>query len=115
MHTHALLMHALLCFLTTTLSPLLLAFVVQNMKRLFLVHPNFWVKLVLAFVNPFVSKKFWKKLHYVEKLMDLYLHFDPQTLRIPSKILQYDQDEFPASYTAAYAAEQESKSEDAQL
>jgi hypothetical protein len=87
----------------------------KNLKRLFIVHPNVWVKLVVWFATPFVSQKFWKKMTYIPKLMDLYQHFDPQALKIPSKILEYDQDEFPASYTREYAAGQEAKTEDDKL
>lgn len=87
----------------------------KNLKRLFIVHPSFWSKVVLGFVKVFVSAKFWKKLTYTEKLMDLYRDFDPKSLKIPGKILQYDQDEFPHSYTAAYAEEEARRTEDGKL
>lgn len=70
----------------------------KNMKRVFIVHPTFWVRTVLAFARLFVSRKVWRKVHYSGKLMDLYQEFDPRGLRIPAQILEYDQDQFPASW-----------------
>jgi len=87
----------------------------KNLKRMFIVHPSFWAKVVLGFVKLFVSAKFWKKVTYTQKLMDLYRDFDPKSLKIPGKILQFDQDEFPHSYTAAYAEEEARRTEDGKL
>lgn len=87
----------------------------KNLKRLFIVHPSMFAKVVLAFVKVFVSAKFWKKVSYTQKLMDLYRDFDPKSLKIPGKILQYDQDEFPHSYTAAYADEEARRTDDGKL
>jgi len=62
----------------------------KNMKRLFIVHPTFWVKTLFFFLQPFVKKKVWKKVKYVPRLYDLYEWFEPKTLIIPDKIHQYD-------------------------
>jgi len=72
----------------------------KNMKRLFIVHPNFWVKLVLWFTQPFVKKKFWRKVQYVQRLFDLYEFFDPKTLLIPEAIRKYDLDLYGAEYAS---------------
>jgi len=70
----------------------------KNMKRIFLVHPTFWTKMVLWFAKPFVSAKVWKKLFYIPKLRDIYEFFESNTLRIPEEIIKYDQDMFGAQY-----------------
>jgi len=73
----------------------------KNMKRLFIVHPNFWVKLLLYFVQPFVSKKFWRKMQYVQRLFDLYEWFDPKTLLVPEHIRKYDLELYGAEYASS--------------
>jgi len=86
----------------------------KNLRRLFIVHPNFWIKMVLWFVNPFVKKKFWKKMKYVPRLYDLYEFFEPKQLIIPEKILKYDQDH-NGEYYAPPPTEGKDGDEDAQL
>jgi len=85
------------------------------MKRLFIVHPNFWVKLVLWFAQPFVKKKFWRKVTYIQRLFDLYEFFDPKTLLIPEPIRKFDLDLFGAEYASNSDFKEKSKREDDQL
>jgi len=87
----------------------------KNMKRLFIVHPNFWVKLVLWFAQPFVKKKFWRKVQYVQRLFDLYEFFDPKTLLIPEPIRRYDLDLFGAEYASNSDFRKKSKNENDNL
>jgi len=87
----------------------------KNMKRLFIVHPNFWVKLVLWFIQPFVKKKFWKKVQYVQRLFDLYEFFDPKTLLIPEVIRKYDLDLYGAEYASKGNFKDKPKNENDQL
>jgi Rho GTPase-activating protein 1 len=68
------------------------------MKRIFIVHPTSWVKVAIWFAKPFVKKKFWRKLTYIQQLRDIYETFDADTLRIPKSILQYDREHFRATY-----------------
>lgn len=70
----------------------------KNMKRIFIVHPTFWTKMVLWFAKPFVSVKVWKKLHTITRLREIYQYFDPKTLRIPEAIHKFDLDQFGADY-----------------
>ena len=74
----------------------------KNLKRLFIVHPSFFVKVVMWFVSPFISKKFWKKLRKVDKLTEVYEELDPQTVNIPDDILAYDQEVNKDDYLAEY-------------
>jgi len=61
----------------------------KNLKVLCIVHPTFWVKFVFWLSKAFVSKKFFRKLHYIERALDLYQFFDPKTLIIPEHIMKY--------------------------
>ena len=45
-------------------------------------------RLVVWFAKPFVKKKFWKKVSYIPKLMDLYEFFEPKSLVIPQTIIK---------------------------
>lgn len=74
----------------------------KNMKRLYVLHPSFWVKLVMFFVQPFVSKKVWIKIRQVKKVMDLYDELNPQTLQLPEDILKTDQEMNAADYAVQY-------------
>mmetsp|Transcript_6401 Transcript_6401/g.11791 ORF Transcript_6401/g.11791 Transcript_6401/m.11791 type:complete len:517 (+) Transcript_6401:117-1667(+) len=75
----------------------------KNMKNLYIVHPSWWVKALFMFARPFISGKFYKKLHYVYYLMDMYEMFDAKTLRIPNHIIKYDQITNVQYYNQKYA------------
>eukprot|EP00301_Raphidiophrys_heterophryoidea_P017883 c288_g1_i1.p1 GENE.c288_g1_i1~~c288_g1_i1.p1 ORF type:complete len:550 (+),score=143.59 c288_g1_i1:94-1743(+) len=62
----------------------------KNVKAVFVVHPTLWMKMLFWFMTPFVSKKFWAKLIYLDKLSELYKRVDPTLLNIPKFIQQYD-------------------------
>lgn len=88
----------------------------KNMKRLFIVHPTFWVKMLFWFANPFVKKKFYKKLRYVPRLYDLYEFFEPKSLVIPDKVHKFDFQENGDYYNAGTpAAGKDEKDEDGKL
>lgn len=63
----------------------------KNVKNLYIVHPSMWMKMVLWFITPFVSKKFWEKLAYIDKLQTLPRFVSPQLLKVPKFIEQYDE------------------------
>jgi O-acetyl-ADP-ribose deacetylase (regulator of RNase III) len=63
----------------------------KNLKRLFIVHPTFWTKLATWFAKPFVSKKVWNKVIYIERLREIYEYLDPTKTVVPDKIQQYDE------------------------
>jgi hypothetical protein len=48
-----------------------------------MVHPSMWVKSMLWFLTPFVSKTSWRKLIYINRLTQLYQYFDAATLTLP--------------------------------
>jgi len=48
----------------------------KNLKELHVVKPTRWLKFLAACFRPFLSSKFWKKLHYVEDIQSLQKHFN---------------------------------------
>ena len=62
----------------------------KNLKRMYVVHPSFWVKTVFWFLTPFVSKKFWAKMIYIDRIDELYVHFDPTKLALPESTYARD-------------------------
>lgn len=45
----------------------------KNLKALSVVHPTFAVRAFFFAARPFVSAKFWEKLHYVDRIDELFL------------------------------------------
>ena len=62
----------------------------KNLKRLYVLHPSFWVKSVFWFMTPFLSKKFWSKMIYIDRVGELYNHFDHQLLKLPESTYLVD-------------------------
>jgi len=62
----------------------------KNIKAFYLVHPNFWVKTGVLFMkNTSISKRFWKKFVYVERIKDLFKRFPASHLRLPELVYRY--------------------------
>ncbi|OXA56243.1 Protein prune 2 [Folsomia candida] len=64
----------------------------KNLKGIYLVHPTFWLRTVVALTRPFVSTKFSRKIRFVYTLSDLCLEIPTEHLVIPDSVLQYDFD-----------------------
>jgi len=64
----------------------------KNLKGLYMVHPTFWLKTIVALTKPFVSSKFSRKVQFVNTLSDLCLEIPTEHLVIPDRVLQYDFD-----------------------
>jgi hypothetical protein len=62
----------------------------KNMKALYIIHPTFWTKFVLGLCRPFTSKKFWKKVQYVNQVSDLFKHVDRSQIKVPQCVFEYD-------------------------
>jgi len=58
----------------------------KNLKNLFIMHPGFWVKMTFKLFKPFISSKFWKKLHYIDSPEQLYEHLDRAQVRLPEAV-----------------------------
>eukprot|EP00761_Pharyngomonas_kirbyi_P003604 gb/GECH01003608.1/.p1 GENE.gb/GECH01003608.1/~~gb/GECH01003608.1/.p1 ORF type:complete len:753 (+),score=183.31 gb/GECH01003608.1/:1-2259(+) len=62
----------------------------KNMKDLFVLHPTFWMKLMFRFFRPFLSTKFYRKLHYLDRVSQLYSFVDKSELSLPPDVLEHD-------------------------
>eukprot|EP00462_Mataza_sp_D1_P025002 CAMPEP_0175135100 /NCGR_PEP_ID=MMETSP0087-20121206/8533_1 /TAXON_ID=136419 /ORGANISM="Unknown Unknown, Strain D1" /LENGTH=519 /DNA_ID=CAMNT_0016417709 /DNA_START=61 /DNA_END=1620 /DNA_ORIENTATION=+ len=69
----------------------------KNVKRIFVIHATWWVKLVMSFAKPFVRKKVWNKLFYVEKLSDIYEFFERRAVHFPDTVVTYDKENASSS------------------
>ncbi|KAK2962388.1 putative signal recognition particle-docking protein FtsY [Blattamonas nauphoetae] len=56
----------------------------KNLKHFFIVNPPFKFKFFMAFARPFLSSKFWKKLHFMTEVQDLFSFISPLQLQLPS-------------------------------
>lgn len=45
----------------------------KSLKAVSVVHPTVVLRLLFMFCKPFVSSKFWDKLHYVDRIDELFL------------------------------------------
>ncbi|XP_043241188.1 uncharacterized protein LOC122391398 isoform X2 [Amphibalanus amphitrite] len=63
----------------------------KNLKGLYLVHPTFWVKTIVALTRPFISSKFSRKLRFVASLMELSQLLPMDHVCIPDRVKQYDE------------------------
>lgn len=60
----------------------------QNLKKLYVVKPTTWLKMVMGLFRPFVSKKFWVKVNYVPTVQGIFDILSPQQLHFPSAFLE---------------------------
>lgn len=62
----------------------------KNLKKLYLVHPTFWLKTIVMMTKPFVSAKFSKKINFVNSLSELLDTLPLEHASIPERVRQYD-------------------------
>lgn len=62
----------------------------KNLKRLYLVHPTFWLKTIVLMAKPFISSKFSKKLHFINSLGELLELLPLEQASIPDRVKKYD-------------------------
>jgi len=58
----------------------------KNLKELYIVQPTSLIKNVLKPFKPFISSKFWNKLHYIDDITSLYQYFSPNQLQLPDSL-----------------------------
>ncbi|XP_075224606.1 protein prune homolog 2 [Lycorma delicatula] len=63
----------------------------KNLKRLYLVHPTFWLKTIVLMTKPFISTKFSRKLVFINSLAELTDILPLEQASIPDRVKQYDQ------------------------
>jgi len=59
----------------------------KNLKALYIVQPSNLIKGVAKLFKPFLSNKFWKKLHYIDEVKELYIDMNPQEVQLPIELL----------------------------
>lgn len=63
----------------------------KNLKRLCVVHPTMFIKIVWNFFKPFISVKFKNKLVYISSLKELQENLGLNSLKLPDSIYQFDE------------------------
>lgn len=54
-----------------------------------MLHPTWWFRLSLLWLRPMVSRKFWDKVVYVDRVAELYRYFNPEELVLPAFVYRY--------------------------
>jgi len=62
----------------------------KNLKSFYLIHPTFMFKMIIKLFRPFVSDKFWKKLHMCDRVSQVYADIDKDALPLPPSVLSHD-------------------------
>lgn len=62
----------------------------KNLKSFYMVHPVWFYKFVIKFFRPLVSEKFWKKLHLMNGIHQMYKNIDPDQLAFSPNVLSQD-------------------------
>lgn len=70
--------------------PRLLAPPSRPFYRRYLVHTTSFVKIVITFLKPFISKKFGKKIHFCKRLVQLEERIEVSKLGVPTSVEKYD-------------------------
>jgi len=60
----------------------------KNLKCVMIVQPTFWVRGCIQFVRPFVSDKFWKKLHFAEDINQINDCFGTGVVKLPDGLIK---------------------------
>lgn len=61
----------------------------KQLQHLYLVHPTFWVRTMLQLLRPFISRKFYRKVHSIRSLQELSTHISIDDDFIPAPVLRY--------------------------
>jgi len=62
----------------------------KNMKQLLIVHPTNLVKIIYNVIRPLISRKFGRKILYVNYLHELNDHLHFEQLVVPKEVLDHD-------------------------
>ncbi|XP_013880623.1 bcl-2/adenovirus E1B 19 kDa-interacting protein 2-like protein isoform X1 [Austrofundulus limnaeus] len=63
----------------------------KNLKGFFVVHPTWYIKVLITIIKPFISSKFSRKLQFVDSLQELSHLIPTEHVQIPDCVKQYDQ------------------------
>lgn len=62
----------------------------KNIKVLRILHPSFTIRLFFAFLKPFISAKFYKKINYDYTVEDLKSQYPELSLNLPNWLISYE-------------------------
>uniref|UniRef100_A0A3B5MQ36 CRAL-TRIO domain-containing protein n=1 Tax=Xiphophorus couchianus TaxID=32473 RepID=A0A3B5MQ36_9TELE len=65
----------------------------KNLKGFYVVHPTWYIKIVVTIIKPFISSKFSRKLQFVNTLQELSLFIPTEHVQIPDCVRHYDVDQ----------------------
>lgn len=60
----------------------------KNLKKLYVVHPTLFIRLIWNFFKPFISEKFKNKLIYISNLDELRQSLGLNQLKLPENIYE---------------------------
>ncbi|XP_065054995.1 rho GTPase-activating protein 1-like isoform X2 [Rhopilema esculentum] len=63
----------------------------KNIKAFYVVHPSYFIKVAYAIMQPFLSKKFGKKIHNMNRLDELIPFIRLGQLDIPREVRDHDE------------------------
>eukprot|EP00794_Sanderia_malayensis_P008615 gene8615-9545_t len=63
----------------------------KNIKAFYIIHPSNFIKVAYAIMSPFLSKKFGKKIHNINRLDDLAPYIRLGQLDIPKDVRNHDE------------------------
>ncbi|XP_061987226.1 uncharacterized protein LOC133705845 isoform X1 [Populus nigra] len=62
----------------------------RNLHAIYVLHPNFHLKATIFALQVFVDKVIWKKVVYVDRLVQLFRYVPREQLTIPDFVFQHD-------------------------
>lgn len=63
----------------------------KNLKKLYVVHPTLFIRLIWNFFRPFISEKFKNKLVYISNLDELKQSLGLKNIVLPENIYDFDE------------------------
>ena len=57
-------------------------------------HPNFLISLTLNFAKPFISSKFWRKVHFIKNIHEIFQFIDRSQIVIPNYVYRLNPPKF---------------------
>ncbi|XP_037495304.1 rho GTPase-activating protein gacY-like [Jatropha curcas] len=62
----------------------------RNLHAIYVLHPSFHLKATIFALQLFVDNVTWKKVVYVDRLLQLFRHVPREQLTIPDFVFQHD-------------------------
>ncbi|KAJ6641479.1 Rho GTPase-activating protein 68F, partial [Pseudolycoriella hygida] len=76
----------------------------KNLKKLYVVHPTLFIRIIWNFFKPFISEKFKNKLIYISNLDELRQSLGLNQLKLPENIYEFDEKNSRGSRSAVDSA-----------